>query len=109
MQVCAAGALIAILIKEGMLTLSSSTCTDDFSEVLYLQNLSEMSLEGFLYVDQASFHALQIFHVRLPQYCFDNCHLFPFFPFIILLKATSFLLHMCQDLISSIQWRFTQP
>ena len=59
-QVCAAGALLAILHQAGHLTPHRSeqgtTCA-----ALYVEEVSEVSVDGFLTVDAASMHALQIF------------------------------------------------
>lgn len=58
-QVCAAGALLAILYQDGhLLSPRQEQCT---SAALYVDEISEVSLDGFLTVDAASMHALQIF------------------------------------------------
>ena len=62
---CAAGALVEILTKEGLLAFSSSGWAEGSQEILKIRSLAEVSLEGFLTVDQASYSALQIFHVSL--------------------------------------------
>ena len=68
MQVCAAGALIAILIKEGILALTPGLDTESSGDLLAIHSISELSLDGFLTVDPGSFQALQIFQV-LNQFC----------------------------------------
>lgn len=59
-QVCAAGALLAILYQEGHL-LTPRHEQSSASAALYLDEICEVSLDGFLTVDAASMHALQIF------------------------------------------------
>nr|AKI32383.1 DNA mismatch repair protein MSH5 [Watanabea reniformis] len=67
-QVCAAGALVAILLKEGILAAHTPSSSLDDTEqpatggqLLGLEGLSEIALEGLLLVDQVSLRALQIF------------------------------------------------
>lgn len=59
-QVCAAGALLAILYAEGHL-LAPSQDHSRTSAALYVEEISEIGLDGFLTLDAASMHALQIF------------------------------------------------
>ena len=59
-QLCAAGALLAILFQEGRLP-SVSQKDVSTTAALYVEEISEISLDGFLTVDAASTHALQIF------------------------------------------------
>lgn len=54
---------MAIMIKEGLLQSSSGTEAGDSSHIS-IRKISEISLEGFLTIDQRSFRALQIFQVR---------------------------------------------
>lgn len=84
MQVCAAGALLSILHREGLLRSSQSAslaaapdqddaCLADSAlrrrkeadMHFCVESLSELHLLGHLYVDSASMHALQVFQVRL--------------------------------------------
>lgn len=60
-QVCAAGALLAILHREGHLSQAQAEDSDDMPAAMFLEGLSEISLDGFLTVDSASMLALQIF------------------------------------------------
>ena len=60
-QVCAAGALLAILHREGHLSRAQTGDSDDMPAAMFLEGLSEISLDGFLTVDSASMLALQIF------------------------------------------------
>ncbi len=61
-QMCAAGALLAILHREGHLSSPVQTeDSDDMPAAMFLEGLSEISLDGFLTVDSASMLALQIF------------------------------------------------
>ena len=60
-QVCAAGALLAIMHREGHLSAGPTEDPVDMPAALSLEGLSEVSLNGFLTVDSASMHALQIF------------------------------------------------
>ena len=87
MQVCAAGALLSILRREGLLRSSPSASLggpdqDDASLAdsalrrrkeadmqFCVESLSELHLLGHLYVDSASMHALQIFQVHFHQGC----------------------------------------
>ncbi|GAB4818643.1 hypothetical protein N2152v2_005689 [Parachlorella kessleri] len=57
-QVCAAGALLAILSREGLLAGCSS---DEDAVVFSVNGISELSLDGYLMVDPVSMSALQIF------------------------------------------------
>lgn len=60
-QVCAAGALLAILHREGHLSPGQVEKPGDMPAALFLEGLSEISIDGFLTVDSASMLALQIF------------------------------------------------
>lgn len=60
-QVCAAGALLAILHREGHLSSRQAEDSGDMPAAMLLEGLSEISLDGFLTVDFASMLALQIF------------------------------------------------
>lgn len=60
-QVCAAGALLEIMHREGYLSTSHSADLVDMPAALSIDGFSEISLDGFLKVDCASMHALQIF------------------------------------------------
>ena len=67
-QVCATGALVAILLKEGLLAPFTVGMVGENAQhggLLSIQGLSELALDGFLVVDQVSLRALQIFQVYL--------------------------------------------
>ena len=65
LQVCACGALVAILLKEGSFVASrvQQQAETVGSGLMRVDNLSEISLDGFLLVDQTSLKALHIFQV----------------------------------------------
>jgi DNA mismatch repair protein MSH5 len=66
-QVCAAGALLAILAREGRLaagpasSLNGGTAGGTAEAAMQLESVCEVSLDGYLLVDPASMAALQIF------------------------------------------------
>lgn len=60
-QVCAAGALLAIMHREGFLSPSQATDCGEIPAGVFVEGLSEITLDGFLTVDSASMRALQIF------------------------------------------------
>lgn len=60
-QVCAAGALIAIMHREGLLCPAQATASGEMPAAICVEGLSEVTLDGFLTVDAASMLALQIF------------------------------------------------
>ena len=60
-QVCAAGALLAILHREGLLCPAQATEPGEMPAAIFVDGLSEVTLDGFLTVDSASMLALQIF------------------------------------------------
>lgn len=60
-QVCAAGALLAVMHREGLLCPSQATEPGETPAAIFLEGLSEITLDGFLTVDSASMLALQIF------------------------------------------------
>lgn len=75
MQVCAAGALLAILQREDLLGVAAGSSSGpgaggqvgmdvDAQFQMYVERLAEVSLNGQLIVDPASMRALQIFQVR---------------------------------------------
>lgn len=61
MQVCAAGALVAILQKQQALSESSSDQHDQRAGFV-VSGVREVALEGFLMIDWASLQALQVLH-----------------------------------------------
>lgn len=65
MQVCACGALVAILIQEGGLDAMDCERAPDAgpASLIGVRRVSEVALSGFLTVDQLSLQALQIFQV----------------------------------------------
>lgn len=74
-QVCAAGALLAILQREDLLGVAAGSSSGpgaggqvgmdvDAQFQMYVERLAEVSLNGQLIVDPASMRALQIFQVR---------------------------------------------
>ena len=60
-QVCAAGALLAIMHREGLLCPAQATESGEKPAAIFVEGLSEITLDGFLTVDYASMLALQIF------------------------------------------------
>lgn len=77
MQVCAIGALVAIMVKEGSL---ANDCSQEDNNGLPsasspVQKISEVALDGFLTIDQRSLRALHIFQV-LPS--LSTTHTFHF-------------------------------
>ena len=60
-QVCAAGALLAIMHREGLLCPAQATESGEIPAAIFVEGLSEVTLDGFLTVDSASMLALQIF------------------------------------------------
>ena len=60
-QVCAAGALLAILHREGHLSPTQTEQSQDMPAAMFVEGLSEITVDGFLTVDSASMLALQIF------------------------------------------------
>lgn len=65
-QVCACGALVEILLKEGFFTASRVVHQSRGAgrTLLMVDALSEIALDGFLLVDQLSLNALRIFQVQ---------------------------------------------
>lgn len=61
LQVCAAGALVAILQKQQMLSGGSSDL-DHQGVGFIVSSVREVALEGFLMIDWASLQALQVLH-----------------------------------------------
>ncbi|KAL3151543.1 MutS protein msh5, variant 2 [Trebouxia sp. C0009 RCD-2024] len=60
-QVCAAGALLAIMHREGFLCPGQTTESGDIPAAIFVEGLSEVTVDGFLTVDSASMLALQVF------------------------------------------------
>lgn len=66
---CACGALVAILLQDGLLEGTGPVPRQDFGAHLSLvrvRKVSEVALSGYLTVDQLSLQALQIFQVLAP-------------------------------------------
>ena len=60
-QVCAASALLAIMHREGHLSRAQAAESSDTPAAMFVEGLSEITLDGFLTVDPTSMFALQIF------------------------------------------------
>ena len=60
-QVCAAGALLAIMHRGGHLSHAQADDSSDRPAAMFVEGLSEITLDGFLTVDSTSMLALQIF------------------------------------------------